>query len=193
MRVLDNRKRLVIRKIARKHFKKHGFTKTSMQLIAHEARLAVGTLYLYYPTKAELLRETVQEYIDDHSKLTQLVVKSKKKISKRIELYLKERFEAVAEVRSHGSRSAELNLKIFELFPDRRRHESQMMFSTLYKLLEQSIKEGEFRRIKDIDYDLMVFMHSISWFFLHSNEFYDEPPKWDRLRQIINWFIEKWR
>lgn len=193
MRTLDDKKREVITKIARKHFKRQGFSKTSMQLIASEAGLAVGTLYLYYPNKGELLRGTVQEFIGDHLKLIQVTLDSKKSTPNKMKLYLKDRLEAVSEVRSKGNRAAELNRKIFELFPERRKDESELMISTLYKILEQGIKEEELQNIKDINYDLMVFMHSISWFFLPTDEFYDEQPKWVRLEQIVNWFVEKWK
>ena len=36
-------------------FSQYGFVKTSMDLVADEAALAVGTLYRYYKSKEELL------------------------------------------------------------------------------------------------------------------------------------------
>ncbi len=163
-----------------------------MQSIAREAGLAVGTLYLYYPNKAELLRGTVQEFVNNHLNLSQEILASKKNTPSKIKLYLKERFEAVDEVRSRGDRGAELNRKIFELFPERRHEESELMISTLYRLLEQGIEGEELPGIKDLNSDLMVFMHAISWFFLPTDEVYDEQPQWSRLNQIINWFVERW-
>lgn len=192
MRKLDENKKKLITKIARKHFKRLGFSKASMQSIAREAGLAVGTLYLYYPNKAELLRGTVQEFVNNHLNLSQEILASKKNTPSKIKLYLKERFEAVDEVRSRGDRGAELNRKIFELFPERRHEESELMISTLYRLLEQGIEGEELPGIKDLNSDLMVFMHAISWFFLPTDEVYDEQPQWSRLNQIINWFVERW-
>ena len=192
MRKLDENKKKLITKIARKHFKRLGFSKASMQSIAREAGLAVGTLYLYYPNKAELLRGTVQEFVNNHLNLSQEILASKKNTPSKIKLYLKERFEAVDEVRSRGDRGAELNRKIFELFPERRHEESELMISTLYRLLEQGIEGEELPGIKDLNSDLMVFMHAISWFFLPTDEVYDEQPQGSRLNQIINWFVERW-
>jgi len=192
LRKLDENKKKLITKIARKHFKRLGFSKASMQSIAREAGLAVGTLYLYYPNKAELLRGTVQEFVNNHLNLSQEILASKKNTPSKIKLYLKERFEAVDEVRSRGDRGAELNRKIFELFPERRHEESELMISTLYRLLEQGIEGEELPGIKDLNSDLMVFMHAISWFFLPTDEVYDEQPQWSRLNQIINWFVERW-
>ena len=45
-------------------FNKQGFTNTSMQDIADQANLAVGTLYNYFPSKNDLLLDIMQEEMD---------------------------------------------------------------------------------------------------------------------------------
>lgn len=193
MRILDSEKRVLISRIARKHFKKRGFSKTSMQKIAEEAGLAVGTLYLYFPNKAELLKATVQDFIDDHVALISEIHSSKSSSEQKLIKYLKSRFDAVNEVRSQDDISAELNRKIFEQFPGRRKHESDLMVGTIVRILQQGQEAKEFKKIKDLEENVMVFMHAISWFFLPTDEFYDEAPNWGRLRLIIRWFIERWK
>lgn len=193
MRILDSEKRVIISRIARKHFKKRGFAKTSMNIIAQEAGLAVGTLYLYFPNKAELLKGTVQDFIDDHLALISDINLSKSSSKQKLIRYIKSRFEAVKEVRSQDDIGAELNRKIFEHFPGRRKHESDLMVRTVVEILKQGLASREFKNIKNLEENVMVFMHAISWFFLPSDEFYDEAPSWKSLRNIIGWFIIKWK
>jgi TetR/AcrR family transcriptional regulator len=49
------RRRNEILKAAKKLFKNNGYDKTTMQMIANEAELAKGTLYLYFKDKNELI------------------------------------------------------------------------------------------------------------------------------------------
>lgn len=55
-------------------FGRHGFTKTSMELVADEAALAVGTLYRYYKSKDSLFVAIVFDAIDViHQRLEAIV------------------------------------------------------------------------------------------------------------------------
>lgn len=55
------RKRQRILQVATERFIRHGYRKTNMDEIAHDAGVAKGTLYLYFKTKGELLLYSVVE------------------------------------------------------------------------------------------------------------------------------------
>lgn len=53
-----------ILKAAQQVFFRHGFDKTSMEMVAEECQLAKGTLYLYFKSKEELYVSLVQDGIE---------------------------------------------------------------------------------------------------------------------------------
>ncbi|NCN28366.1 TetR/AcrR family transcriptional regulator [bacterium] len=180
-------------KIARSHFKSSGYRGTSMSGIAAEAGLAVGTLYLYFPNKGELLKSTVEDFIEEHKTQIKNVLSSKGQVNKKLKTYLFGRFESVSEVRNNESRNSELDRKILELFPERRQEEGSLMVNTVTEILKSGAESGYLTKVKNVSKEVLVFMHSIAWFFLPTEEFYDRPPSRRDLETVIDWFIEKWR
>ena len=61
---------------ARAVFSKHGYDATSMDVIASAAGVAKGTLYLYYPAKAEIYAASVIEGLRELSNQTAAVLQS---------------------------------------------------------------------------------------------------------------------
>lgn len=178
--------------VALKHLKKNGFNGASMSKIAADSHLAVGTLYLYFPNKSELLKSTVEDFVLEHRNHISKTLSSKKKAASKLKYYLKCRFDAVCEVRGQNSIDSELNQKIFELFPSRREEESSMMIETISYIINSGIQSGEFSMITKISDEIFVFMHAIAWFFLPSSV-YDQPgPSFKDLDKIITWFVTKW-
>jgi AcrR family transcriptional regulator len=57
-------RRTEILSAAKRTFFKHGFERSSMDMVAQEAALAKGTLYLYFKSKEELYLSLVSEGID---------------------------------------------------------------------------------------------------------------------------------
>jgi AcrR family transcriptional regulator len=53
-------KRQVILDIATRIFSRYGYAKTSLDEIAHEARIAKGTIYYYFPSKEDLFMHVVE-------------------------------------------------------------------------------------------------------------------------------------
>lgn len=192
MRKLDEKKRKLITSVARGHFKKNGFKGASMTKIAADSYLAVGTLYLYFPSKGELLKSTVEDFVLEHKDQISAVLKSRKSASSKLKHYLKYRLEAVSEVRNPENSDSELNQKIFELFPSRRAEESAMMVDTISQIIASGKNSGEFIKIKKTIDEVFVFMHSIAWFFLPSDIYDQSMPNLKDLDRVVEWFIDKW-
>lgn len=62
--VADYRRRTIL-DAARTVFSRHGFAGTTVDLIAREADVAKGTLYLYYPSKSAIYAATVVAALED--------------------------------------------------------------------------------------------------------------------------------
>lgn len=193
MRSLDQEKRKLIMKIARSHFKSNGYQGSSMSGIAAGAGLAVGTLYLYFPNKGELLKSTVEDFVEEHEAQIKNILSSKKRADKKLKSYLLGRFESVSEVRNNENRDSELNRKILELFPERRQEEGSLMLNAVTEILKFGAESGYFANVINISKEVFVFMHSIAWFFLPTEEFYDRVPARQELELVIDWFSDKWR
>jgi TetR/AcrR family transcriptional regulator len=69
-------RRMSILQAARAVFSKHGYDATSMDVIASAAGVAKGTLYLYYPAKAEIYAASVIEGLRELSNQTAAVLQS---------------------------------------------------------------------------------------------------------------------
>jgi len=193
LRSLDQEKRKLIMKIARSHFKSNGYQGSSMSGIAAGAGLAVGTLYLYFPNKGELLKSTVEDFVEEHEAQIKNILSSKKRADKKLKSYLLGRFESVSEVRNNENRDSELNRKILELFPERRQEEGSLMLNAVTEILKFGAESGYFANVINISKEVFVFMHSIAWFFLPTEEFYDRVPARQELELVIDWFSDKWR
>ncbi len=61
---MDDNKREQIRKAALAVFSRRGFHETTVAEIAEEAGIAKGTIYLYYPSKEEILIAIFRRYTD---------------------------------------------------------------------------------------------------------------------------------
>jgi AcrR family transcriptional regulator len=81
----EKRKKSIL-KSARKVFKKVGFENTSMDLIAEEAQLSKGTLYLYFKSKDDLFINSLLE--DQLITLDNLFKQSEQKMSSVVDIIL---------------------------------------------------------------------------------------------------------
>ena len=64
-RLPDPKLRALILRVARQHFARAGFTRTTMADIARAAEMGVGSLYVYFPTKDAIALTLLQTYLDE--------------------------------------------------------------------------------------------------------------------------------
>jgi AcrR family transcriptional regulator len=145
-------RRKSILKAARKVFKKVGFENTSMELIAEEAQLSKGTLYLYFKSKDDLFINSLLE--DQLISLDKLFQQSELKQTSVIDIILAytdsyydftekfpDFFNLLVGINSSESLnlenlSAETKAKIQDL--------EKKIFLERVKVFERGIKEGIF-------------------------------------------------
>ena len=76
MQRLDETKREAILKSAKRRLSQYGVRKTTMQDIAEDTGIAVGTLYLYFKNKNEILVATAESYSQQHIEETEDILRS---------------------------------------------------------------------------------------------------------------------
>ena len=191
MQRLDETKREAIVKAARQRLSQYGVRKTTMNEIAQDVGIAVGTLYLYFKNKNEILIAVMEAYTRQHLKDTEKILHSPMSAPEKLQTYLINRFRAVKENRLSGSHSAELARAVIRLKPELQQEQGKAVKNNVSIILKEGIKTNLFQ-IDNLERDLEVFLFSIGYFFpMPTTEKYYEPEE-EKLCMVINWFVQKW-
>lgn len=191
MQRLDEAKRDAILNAAKRRLNQYGVKKTTMQEIAEEAGIAVGTLYLYFKNKNEILIATAEAYTQHHIADTKKILRSPIPATEKLKVYLVNRFRAVQENRLGGSHAAELARTVIRLKPQLQEEQGKAVRNNVLSILQEGIESNLFQ-ISDVEQDLQVFLFSIGYFFpMPTTEKYYEPEE-EKLCIVTDWFIQKW-
>ncbi len=188
---LDAGKRAAILTAAKDRLSNYGVKKTSMQDIARDAGIAVGTLYLYFKNKNEILIAVGDGYAQQHRADATKILRSAKPVPDKLKAYLLNRFHAVKENRLSGGHGAELARAVIAIYPEFKQQEDQSVAQNVMLLLQEGVETKVFRPI-DVDRDGSVFLYSIGYFYpMPTTEQYYEPES-EMLVRVIDWFLEQW-
>lgn len=191
MQRFDSEKRKAILNAAKQRFRKYGIQKTKMQEIAKDAGIAVGTLYLYFKNKDDILIASTDAFAQQHIAYTEKILNSSKSPQEKLKAYILNRFCESQETRNSGSHAAELARAVISLKPNLLKEQEYWTRKNVSKILTEGIETNLFN-IEDLERDLEVFLHSIGYFFpVATKEKYFEPEE-ENLVMVIDWFIQKW-
>ncbi|MDF1667558.1 MAG: TetR/AcrR family transcriptional regulator, partial [Planctomycetota bacterium] len=169
-----------------------GIKKSSMREIAKDAGMAVGTLYLYFKNKDEMVLAFVEKYRERHKIAAQSILKSRINASEKLTKYLVHRFEESKATR-HGTPFAEeITEAVLRCCPTRLQEEGEEMMANVRQILLEGCKKEHFS-IEDIDRDVEVLLYSIAWFFPTALAPVLIEPEQEAFLKVVNWFCEKWR
>lgn len=185
----DKRARII--DAARKRFRHYGIKKTTMQEIAQDAGVAVGTLYLYFKNKDDLVVAGAEEFVARHRRQAEQIIASDAPAADRLRQYLVARFRAAAETR-RVRYAAELARAVLRLKPDRLHEEAMMMWEHLVRLLRLGVQAGDFR-IDDPERDARVLLYSVAIFYPNALNELPTPPREEDLLFVVDWFLGVWR
>lgn len=186
----DKRERIIL--AARERFRRFGIKKSSMREIAKDAGMAVGTLYLYFKNKDEIVLAFVEKYRERHKIAAQSILKSRINGSKKLTKYLVHRFEESKATRQGTPFAEEITAAVLRCCPTRLQEEGEEMMANVRQILEEGCKKGHFK-IKNIDRDVEVLLYSIAWFFPTALAPVLIEPEKEAYLKVIAWFCEKWR
>jgi AcrR family transcriptional regulator len=187
----DKQKRIM--EAARKRFRHYGVKKTTMQEIARDAGVAVGTLYLYFKDKDDLLVACTEEYIARHRRRAEAILASDASAGEKLRRYVLDRFRASQATRAGGYRhAAELLREVLRVRPERRLDEGRMMAEYFVRILRQGVETGELYT-DDPERDARVLLLSLAFLFPSALDQWAYAPNEEDAVLVVDWFLRAWR
>lgn len=174
-----------------KMFNYYGVTKTSIQDIAKDSGIAVGTVYLYFKSKDEILFACTEKFVDFHRDFIKEILEENILPQDKIKKYILGRFIINEELRTKTPHSYDIALAVLKLRPERLKEESEIMFSAMYSFLKEGCDKKIFK-INSIEEDCEVFLYSIAYFFPVASKDNLNFASKEKLSMLIEWFIKKW-
>ena len=187
----DKRQRIL--EAARKRFRYYGVKKTTMQEIARDAGLAVGTLYLYFKDKDDLLVACTEEYVARHRRQAEAILACDASAGDKLRRYVLDRFRASQATRAGGGRpAAELLREVLRVRPERRLEEGRTMAEYFVRILRLGIEAGELYT-EDPERDARVFLLSLAFLFPSALDERAYTPTDEDALLVVDWFLNVWR
>jgi AcrR family transcriptional regulator len=187
----DKRQRIL--EAARKRFRYFGVKKTTMQEIARDAGVAVGTLYLYFKNKDDLLVAGTEEYVIRHRRQAEAILASDTSAADKLRRYVLDRFRASQATRAGGYHpAAELLQEVLRVRPERRVEEGRMMAEYFVRILRLGMEAGEFYT-GDPERDARVFLLSLAFLFPSAMDERVHTPTEEDALLVVDWFLHVWR
>ena len=184
-------KRTRILEAAKRRFGRFGIKATTVQDIARDVDIAVGTIYQFFPDKDAL----VFAWVNEHRQLlhTQLegILRKPLAADEKLREFLRIRFRTVEVIREEPA-IAELTRAVVRLTPQ----SVSEMTQTVLHYLETILKEG--RRTSCLPSaeprkDAEILLYALSWFFTPEPDPVQSPPTEESMLRVVNWFISKWK
>jgi AcrR family transcriptional regulator len=187
----DKRQRIIA--AARKLFRYYGVRKTTMQEVARDAGVAVGTLYLYFKDKDDLLVACTDEYVTRHRRQAEAILASDASAADKLRHYVLDRFRASQATRGGGSRhAAELHREVLRLRPERRLEEGRMMAEYFVRILRVGMETGELKSHHP-ERAARVLLLSLAFLFPSATDEQAYIPTEEDALLVIDWFLQAWR
>jgi AcrR family transcriptional regulator len=191
MQRLDETKRLAILTAAHQRLIRYGVKKTTMQEIAEDVGIAVGTLYLYFKNKNAILIAVGDADARQHLQDTDSILRSPMPVPDKLKAYLVNRFRSVQSHRLGGSHAADLARSVIKLKPQLYAEQCEVFERNVLNILQEGIRSHLFQT-DNLEQDLEVFLYSVGYFFpMPTTEKYYEPEE-EKLCMVIDWFVQKW-
>lgn len=190
MKRMDKRQSII--EAARARFRYYGIAKTTMQEVATDANVAVGTLYRYFKDKDDLCAACADDFVARHQREIDAARSGEGSPDQRLRAYILGRYRHCKEVGTESRHAAELARAVLKVKPQRLAEESAMMQGAVLGLLREGVEKKLFQ-IENPERDMGVFLLSVAYFFPIATA---KPPEWPKeefLLMVIDWFVETWK
>jgi AcrR family transcriptional regulator len=186
-----DKKRKII-EAARARFRYYGIAKTTMQEIAQDAGVAVGTLYLYFSNKDELIVAGAEDFVERHRREAEVILAGDTPADQKLRDYVLARFRHAAETRTSSRHAAEITRAVLRVRPDRIQEEGMLMWEIVTRLLALGAVQG-ILQVPRPEEDAKVFLYSIAFFFPNALSEPAIEPQEAELLSVVDWFLNSWR
>jgi AcrR family transcriptional regulator len=177
---------------ARARFRQFGIRKTSMQDIAADVGLSVGTLYLSFKSKDELIVGCAHRFAEKHKQSAEELLASALPADAKLLTYVIGRYRAVEETRVGSNYVVEIARAVIKLNPERFEEDDRWLFDNVHTILKEGIQSGLFS-IEDPVRDTEVFVQAVTYFLpVAGMEPYRTPTE-AKLIKMVSWFVDNWK
>jgi TetR/AcrR family fatty acid metabolism transcriptional regulator len=173
-------------------FLRYGLKKTTMQEVARDAGVAVGTLYLYFEDKDALVVGCADRFAERHSASVRALLGEKRPADQRLRRYVTERQREWLEVGVKAPHAAELAEAVLRLKPERTLDYAREFESTVRSLLREGATEGVFSHA-DAERDAPLFTLAVTPFFPIAGRGHPALPDPSGLGAVVDWFFDLWK
>jgi AcrR family transcriptional regulator len=185
-------KRQAILGAALRRFLHYGLRKTSMQEVAGDAGVAVGTLYLYFADKDALVAGCAARFAEEHRAQAQALLVAKQRADKKLVHYVKQRWAIWQEVGLRAPGALELAEAVLRLTPEKTREFADEFTKNLEAILREGRKSGVFAAVVPAR-DARVLALALSVFFPVAGREQPEQPGERELELVLDWFVKRFR
>jgi AcrR family transcriptional regulator len=184
-------KRQRILDAAKRRFGRFGIRATTMQEIARDADIAVGTIYQFFPDKDAL----ILAWLDEQQQLVVLqlqeVLARSLPADEKLREFLRLRFHTVRAIREEPA-IAEITRAVMRLAPGHIQEALEAIPGHLQRILDEGVETGVLPSAEPAR-DAEILLHALAGFFPSANDPIMGPPEEKTLLRVVDWFIEKWK
>ena len=177
---------------ALRRFLHYGLRKTTMQEIARDAGVAVGTLYLYFEDKDALVVGCADRFAEQHHANVQVLLAERLPPDTKLRRYVVERQREWLEVGVTAPHAAELAEAVLRLRPERTLDYAREFEKTVRALLHEGRSRNVFRNA-DPDRDAPLFALALTPFFPIAGRGHPALPDPSALGTVLDWFLDLWK
>lgn len=184
-------KRQRIMEAARRRFGRFGIRATTMQEIARDADLAVGTIYQFFPDKDALILAWVEEHHRlIHEQWVELLSQPIP-ADEKLRAFLVTRFRTVRQVREEPAIS-EIARAVLRLAPQSIAEMTDLVRAQIRAILEEGRRAGVLPSAEP-EADAPIFFQALNSFFLSVDDPIVGPAEEAAMLGVTDWFIAKWK
>jgi AcrR family transcriptional regulator len=188
----EQQNRQMILDAARVRMMRNGIQKTTMSEIAQDLNWAVGTLYLYFKKKEELVLAIAEACKQTQTEWAQEIVNGPLPPALKIRQFLLERFQFLETSKAENPHQSEFFKVLFQLNPDFIDEWQKRFIENLSQMLSEGLASGDFYFKTSAQEQAEIFALALRSCFPHPLNVFPLLPTQDELLRLINWFLSVW-
>lgn len=123
-------------------FLQQGVCKTTIKDIAEKAEVAVGTVYVYYKDKVQVIRKVAYAFADQHHALAEGVLHSKRKPLGKLNAYLLGLYDMWLPFGENSMASIEIAAAVIKFAPETLNIAKEEFLTTTERILQEGRNDG---------------------------------------------------
>ncbi|MBY0405056.1 MAG: TetR/AcrR family transcriptional regulator [Cyanobacteria bacterium] len=188
----EQQNRQMILDVARVRMMRNGIQKTTMSEIAQDLNWAVGTLYLYFKKKEELVLAIAEACKQTQTEWAQEIVNSSLPPALKIRQFILERYQFLETSKAENPHQSEFFKVLFHLNPAFIEEWQKRFIENLSQMLSEGQASGEFDFKTSAQEQAEIFALALRSCFPHPLNVFPLLPSQDELLRLVDWFLSVW-